>query len=355
MMKKLLVVDDEEAVRTTLARALGSGPGAFLVRAAGSGREALDLLAREDVDLVVTDLRMPEMDGLELIAVLRREHPGLPVIVASGRANAAEEAVKVGSVDCFIKPFSVDSLRRRATEILAESVKGRVENINLASFLQLLEIEHKSCSLRVESPGREGQLYFSAGRLIHAVTGDLTGAEAAFEIVTWEDTDIEISGAPRLRETTIDLPLSFLLMEAMRLHDEAERSAPHPGRDFSAVLARAAELDGLVAALVAAEGTGEVLGVLGDLDEEACAAMAQECAMLLQSQRRIVAGLGGGEEPGALEEILVTCAGRYAILRPIEPGGEAFLIAVLEREPMTPGLARLALAAIAAGTAGTAG
>lgn len=358
-MKKLLVVDDEEAVRSALVESLSPG---FTVRTAAGGREACALLDREAVDLVITDLRMPEMDGLELITHLRRDHPGLPVIVVSGHANAKDEAIKVGTVDCFTKPFSTEALRRRIEEILSESVKGRVENINLASFLQLLAVEHKSCTLRVESHGRKGQLFCRGGHLVDAMTGDLQGQAAALEIVTWEDTDIEIFGFSR-RFETLQMPLPQLLLEAMRLKDESERNGgggteadwepPSPFKtgpirpapfDFAAALSGAAELAGRVAVLVARTQDGALLGTVGEFDSSKLAEMAQAGASLLRTKRQVLADLALGD---AVEELLITGGGRYAILRPLVGAGDTFLLVLLNREPANIALARLRLAKLA--------
>jgi CheY-like chemotaxis protein/predicted regulator of Ras-like GTPase activity (Roadblock/LC7/MglB family) len=364
-MKKLLVVDDEESVRSALVESLSAG---FTVRTAAGGREACALLDREAVDLVITDLRMPEMDGLELITHLRRDHPGLPVIVVSGHANAEEEAIKVGSVDCFAKPFSTEALRRRVEEILAESVKGRVENINLASFLQLLAVEHKSCTLRVESQGRKGQLFCRGGHLVDATTGDLQGQDAALEIVTWENTDIEIFGFSRRRET-LQMPLPQLLLEAMRLKDESERNGgaeeagwePEPAAslktgpirlapnrpapfDLAAALSGAAEIAGRVAVLVARTADGALLGTVGEFDSSKLAEMAGTGASLLRKERRVLADLALED---SVEEMLITGGGRYAILRPLAGAGDAFLLVLLDREPANIALARLRLAKLA--------
>lgn len=357
-MKKLLVVDDEEVVRSALVESFGD---AFTVRTAAGGREACALLDRENVDLVITDLRMPEMDGLELITHLRRDHPGLPVIVVSGTANAEEEAIKVGSVDCFTKPFSTGALRRRVEEILAESVKGRVENINLASFLQLLAVEHKSCTLRIESRGRKGQLFCRGGHVVDATTGSLEGQEAALEIVTWEDTDIEIFGLSRRRET-LQMPLPHLLLEAMRLKDESERNGapaktakkPEPAApprsavrpatfDLAAALTGAAELAGRVAVLVARTQDGSLLGTVGEFDSSRLAEMARTGASLLRRERQVLADLALDD---AVEELLIT-SGRYAILRPLAGTSDAFLLVLLDREPANIALARLRLAKLA--------
>src|SRR5215472_490284 len=102
---RVLVVDDDRAVRTVLC--------ALLVRAgiqtieAGNGEEALALIAREPVDLVVTDLRMPVMDGMRLLGEVAARWGDLPVIVltAHGTIPLAVEAMKAGAADFIMKPF----------------------------------------------------------------------------------------------------------------------------------------------------------------------------------------------------------------------------------------------------------
>jgi CheY-like chemotaxis protein/predicted regulator of Ras-like GTPase activity (Roadblock/LC7/MglB family) len=342
-MKRILVVDDEEAVRASLVLGLRAGLPGYIVLAAGGGREALDLLAREPVDLVITDLQMPEREELEWIAFLRREHPSLPVVVVSGRANAAEEVGTVAPVDCLTKPFSLDQLCRRVETLLAQTVRGRVENMNLASFLQLLEQEHKTCTLTVEAAGLLGQLAFLGGRLVDAVAGPLCGEEAALEIVTWENADIEMSGLEPAHPVAIEAHLSFLLMEGMRRKDEAA-AKPREGAGLASILARLAALDGTAAALVGSEGDGKVLGAARGLTKAAAESMAREGATLLSRERQNARDLGDDDD--APEEILITGGERFAILRPLAQPPNAFLLVVLDRSKANLALTRMQISVL---------
>src|SRR5215207_803828 len=144
-MKKVLIVDDEPAVLFALSEALADRRRGVKVATATNGNEAVAILDSEKVDLVVTDLRMPEMDGFELMAWLRRSFPHLPVIVMT--AYVAESARLGVGLDILEKPFDLDILKKKTSDMLRQSVKGRVENISLSSFLQLLEIERKTCTL----------------------------------------------------------------------------------------------------------------------------------------------------------------------------------------------------------------
>ena len=107
----VLVVDDDRAVRTVLAAVLQrSGHN---VREASDGEEALATIAAEPIDLVVTDLRMPVMDGMQLLAEVLARWGDVPVIVltAHGTVPLAVEAMKAGASDFLLKPFDRDEIR----------------------------------------------------------------------------------------------------------------------------------------------------------------------------------------------------------------------------------------------------
>lgn len=144
---RLLVVDDEEPQRLMLEGILTRA--GFCVVTAANGREAADLLEREAFDLVLTDQRMPVMDGLELLEQVRRLASGLPVVLmtAYGTVSTAVEAMKRGAADYLTKPFERDELllvvdkvlRQRKLEDEVASLRGvlkeryRLDNIIGAS------------------------------------------------------------------------------------------------------------------------------------------------------------------------------------------------------------------------------
>jgi DNA-binding NtrC family response regulator len=104
-LQTVLVVDDEVAIRETLAQILGYED--YRVRTAGSGPEALRLLEDQPADVVLLDIKMPEMDGFEVLARLQRDHADLPVVVISGHGDiqTAVQAVKQGAYDFLEKPL----------------------------------------------------------------------------------------------------------------------------------------------------------------------------------------------------------------------------------------------------------
>jgi DNA-binding NtrC family response regulator len=119
MKRRVLIVEDDEVFLRPLQRALELAE--FEVLTAGSGEDALDLLKREDVDLVLTDQRLPGLDGVGLVRRLKAEHPepGVVVMTAYGTIGAAVEATRLGAEDYLVKPFEPDEILlviRRALE-----------------------------------------------------------------------------------------------------------------------------------------------------------------------------------------------------------------------------------------------
>jgi len=116
-MARILIVDDEVKLGRVLVEML-EGAGHDAARAAG-GREALARIPGGGFDIVLTDLRMPEIDGMAVLRETRRASPGTDVVIMTAHATAqnAVEAMKEGAVDYLIKPFAMDELRLRIGRI----------------------------------------------------------------------------------------------------------------------------------------------------------------------------------------------------------------------------------------------
>lgn len=104
--KTLLIVDDEKSILTALKRALADGD--FRILTAGSGQAALDLIQSQEIHVILTDNRMPEMSGIELLTKIRTTSPGTVRIMMTGYADlsTAMEAINSGEIFKFIvKPW----------------------------------------------------------------------------------------------------------------------------------------------------------------------------------------------------------------------------------------------------------
>ena len=119
MEKKILVVDDDSLLRDFLAETLNRS--GYWVDLASSGEEALEKISKEDYDIILSDVRMPNMDGMELLKTTRDFLPDAKVVMmtAYGTVQNAVEAMKLGAFDYVMKPFSVDEIElvlKRALE-----------------------------------------------------------------------------------------------------------------------------------------------------------------------------------------------------------------------------------------------
>ncbi len=136
---RVLVVDDERNIREFLSIVLTQKAG-FEVELAETGEEALQKIEGKRFDLVLTDWKMPRMDGLQLVIELAHSKPEVPTVVMTGYGSidSAVEAMKHGASDYVTKPFDVDEMIERLRNVLRE--KGRSFRLReLAQQLSALE------------------------------------------------------------------------------------------------------------------------------------------------------------------------------------------------------------------------
>ncbi|HEX9777554.1 MAG TPA: response regulator [Geopsychrobacteraceae bacterium] len=110
-MKKILIVDDEENARIGLGKLL-SHEG-YQVDSVGNGQEALDYLEKQQVHLVISDINMPQMNGLAFLKILNRDYPNIDVIMitAYGGVGSYVEAMNLGAKEYINKPIKMDELK----------------------------------------------------------------------------------------------------------------------------------------------------------------------------------------------------------------------------------------------------
>lgn len=132
MQKRILVVDDEPNIRKVLRAHLRRA--GYLVEEAEDGRAALRQLHEEAFDLVISDLKMPGLDGMSLLARCRDDFPGLPVILitAHGTVDSAVEAIKLGARDYITKPFDHDELQKVIQQAIRTEERGRSKFVSAA-------------------------------------------------------------------------------------------------------------------------------------------------------------------------------------------------------------------------------
>lgn len=232
-MKTVLIADDETLFTQSVSEGLTALDPSLRVLTAENGLEARRLLDQQRVDLVLTDLKMPVMDGFELLSHLVAERPGIPALVmtAFGTPEIGERLRRLGIGGFIEKPVEFAALADRVLGALRGSASGFVRGIPLPTFLQVIEMERKTCALRVATEDGTGLLHFVNGSLWDAEAGDLRGEAAASAIVCWEGASIEILNTQNVPERTVRTGLGQLLLDSMRRADEARRAEEPPFPD----------------------------------------------------------------------------------------------------------------------------
>jgi CheY-like chemotaxis protein len=237
---QVLIVDDNPMIRDLMCRGMESH---CEVISSSDGADALLKSIDNPPDLIISDFRMPGLDGRQLFEKLRsRENTrNIPFVFVASRGDIEEKlrpAVGGGVEDFIPKPFFVADLVRQVKKIVDRLhleklqkrasrpgvIQGRLEEMSVTELMQSLEMGQKTCRLKLRRNGDQAELYFNAGQCKHAELGGAQGDSVAYQVIGWLDGEFEIEfGATSAKETTT-LSTTGLLMEAMRLMDEANES-----------------------------------------------------------------------------------------------------------------------------------
>ncbi len=238
--QKILILDDEHDILEIYQEILARLPSQPEIHTADNGARALALLESDTFSLLLADLRMPQMDGFQVLAIVRRKFPALRVIVITAaedeqfRARAYAMGVdlylekpKTGKeiinfVDC------IESLLERETQ---GGFRG-VQSKTLVDIIQLECLTQSSVILKISSASGEGRIWIQKGDIIDAASSDVMGKEAFLEMLSWKAGNFEILPSDMPRPRTIFNSYESLLMETAQTLDEsglADATSPAAG------------------------------------------------------------------------------------------------------------------------------
>lgn len=186
-----------------------------------NAEEAIAATWRRRVHLVLAALEIPgdSRGGLELVEALARREPRIPAIVlAETPSRALDGRVRPRAV--VAKPPDMDVLFRRAEQVLEGTKESIVHGISVETFLQILEVERKTCTVTVRAADTEGRIFFRDGRLIHAEAAPEKGRDALFRILSWSAPDLRVHDHCRARPSIDDALRSLLLEFAVQRDHE---------------------------------------------------------------------------------------------------------------------------------------
>jgi CheY-like chemotaxis protein len=223
---KVLIVDDEETLTWSMTKTLAKDQGKYELFIANTGAEALKVLQKDPIDVVVTDIRMPDINGLELLSTIRKQYPTTKVIImtAYGSPEVRKEATRKGSYFYLEKPFEISDIRTLILKALEEKrggFVGQVVDLQLVDIIQMGCLGRFTMSLSVSKGNEEGLIYFQNGEIAHAEVGDLEGKEALFSMLEWDEGRFDSQMGISPPKQTITDRWEHLLLEGTRRLDEA--------------------------------------------------------------------------------------------------------------------------------------
>lgn len=226
MIRKVLIADDDQTLLKLLSKKFEKFSGVFEPILALDGINAVNILEKDPVSLVISDLQMPRLDGFALLSHIKEFYPDIPVIIitAFGKPKSKQVILNQGAVEYLEKPIVIDDLANLILKYLnKETEGGLLNNASLEMFIQLIEMELKTCTIRVNDKrsDKRGVLFFKEGELIDARIGKKHGNTAAYRIFGWTEVSISIENHCLQKRRVIEGDLQAILLEAMRLKDEA--------------------------------------------------------------------------------------------------------------------------------------
>ncbi len=224
-MKRILVVDDEEDMLWMLQRKLNKNMSNVKILAAHSGEEALKILAANRINLVITDINMPGINGLDLLIEIKNSYPETGVMIMTAYPSGAykDKAMMNGSLRFIEKPFDIHDLREQVREVLSkdEHFRGVVDGIELIDIVQFNGLSKSTSVLKVKTADSEGMIFFKDGAVIHAMCDQVTGEEAFYKIIAFQGGTIENMRGVESPMESIGKNIDALLIEGATRTDHS--------------------------------------------------------------------------------------------------------------------------------------
>jgi len=231
---EFLFVDDDPQFLATVTQSKQSSKAHWAFRTATNHLQALEQLKAQPVEIIVLDIEMPVMDGIEFLRLLRQAHPGQRVVMLSPRVGdeaARKTSMELGAVLYLEKPRTPEGFQCLFAALEALTTTGAqsgfrgVMQVGLHDVLQMECLGRKSSILGVSAGGRKGQIFINNGDIIHAEYGQLQGEMALYGLLGLSGGDFNLLAYTEPSHRTISGQYEFLLMEAARLRDEGSPSS----------------------------------------------------------------------------------------------------------------------------------
>ena len=235
---QILFVDDEtDFLETIRALFTAWSKDTWQIECAASADRALEILKTRPFELIVVDVNMPVLDGVQFLRILNRRYPDLKKAVLTGYATEEKRsACLANGAELFIeKPRSAEGLKSifvMLDELITwkqqAGFQGVLRRVGLQDVIQMECLGRNSSILEIQDRQMHGRIYIEDGRIIHAVTGEATGEPAFQKLLSLAGGAFQLQPFEAPPARTIEGQWEFLLMEAARVRDENASHTPEP-------------------------------------------------------------------------------------------------------------------------------
>jgi CheY-like chemotaxis protein/predicted regulator of Ras-like GTPase activity (Roadblock/LC7/MglB family) len=390
--RRILLVDDEEALVWSLASRLSKVRPDDTFETANDGASALALMRERSFDLLVADIRMPGMNGIDLVLAARATHPQLPVVLMTAfQPDDIERLSTVPFTGLLEKPFEFERLLELMDRALARpktGYSGAISAQTLPDIVQLYALSSTTGLLTIRHGDEVGEIWFEHGDIRHAVAGDERGDDAVYATMRWSGGDFSMRLGATSPEHSVGTTWQELVMESCRRIDERHRETARESRvgwtqsppraddldltgmfpDFepslpsgleslAAVrrasprgiegkvsikdsLANLSMTDGFLGAAFVDVESGMLLGQRGGgtLNLEIAAACISE---VVRANRKAIRTL---RLEDSVEDMHISLGKQYHLVRPLRTRESVFVYVVLDRSHANLAMARIAVA-----------
>lgn len=241
-MNRLLLVDDEKVFLESLKAGLKKFEDSFQTDICFSVNDAIKKLDKNKYELVITDLRMPKKDGIDLLLHLNKVNftGSSKIMSAHNTEDSIKKIKELGFVDVIAKPFDLDWFENMIVEFfkekeLLEQNFGSVdtvirdicrkswedsslsfESVDLLSILQVANIDKRSATFKVKVNGKSGIIDFLEGDIVNAEYDDLKGDEAILKLIRMENTNIVVNKPRKNIERVINAPFMDFMSDIVK-------------------------------------------------------------------------------------------------------------------------------------------
>lgn len=261
-------MDDDREFLEALGDMFGvlSG-GAWKIRTANSPDAAAEILKAGDIKLMVADVNMPVLDGIQFTGMMRKHYPGLKIALLTSDVTEEKRAAALAAgAELFIeKTHSPEGMKAVFTmlgELLnwspRDGFQGMLRSVSLQDIIQMECVGHNSSVIEICNEHVLGRIYIEEGQIIHAAGGELMGERALQKLLSLPGGSFELVPFEPPQQRTMNAPWEMLIAEATRKAGAGELKLDGPEVD-AATLAPPAEAAQLVTETLVCTGTGAPL------------------------------------------------------------------------------------------------